>query len=432
MPDHDLPRANWDDDMRSPAGQDRPWPGLSADEKSESLNSDLLSFRPPLDVQRDVVLHDGANAEFHRIEDGHGPVNLDFYPVHIERLPSLNGREMTPEDFVDYARRTLDDFLDDDVAKFSFYDKESLEKWASDDPLGAIMRFDIRPAGWNLNAGIEGGSVALTAQTPLSWTFSTVRTDEDHGHPVSGNREWGLAPQEDGSYVFYARGADRPTGVVDSLVFVEVFEGADDLWTGMQARVADWVNEHGGSATVMPRTWERHSWDSVEEDFFTPVTPWLDREDFLATLELPPDECTAESAQPGIDPNDAVEEEFCPLEKPQAEQPPDPALVEDVAPLECVVSPPEEEHPSLEPRVPPVPSGAFDSPVELPDWLTPTLPSGGSTVAAASGDQGDDEACYPVAGDGSGQPDPDAAQDEAYPLPEPEEAPACEGDPDGE
>jgi hypothetical protein len=86
--------------------------------------------------------------------------------------------------------------------------------------------------------------------------------------------------------------------------------------------------------------------------------------------------------------------------------------------------------------------GAGDSPQELLEKIEqneaskaeaerePSSPS--ASDSAASGDQGDDAACYPVAGDGSGLPDPVAAQDEAYPLPEPEEAPACEGEPDGE
>ena len=60
----------------------------------------------------------------------------------------------------------------------------------------------------------------------------------------------------------------------------------------------------------------------------------------------------------------------------------------------------------------------------------PSSPS--ASDAAAAGDQGDDAACYPVAGDGLEQPDPDAAQDEAYPLPDAAEAPTCEAGPDGE
>jgi hypothetical protein len=86
--------------------------------------------------------------------------------------------------------------------------------------------------------------------------------------------------------------------------------------------------------------------------------------------------------------------------------------------------------------------GAGDSPQELLEKVEqieaskaeakrePSSPP--ASDSAASGDQGDDAACYPVAGDGSEQADADAAQDEDYPLPDAEEAPAYEGEPDGE
>ncbi len=307
MPGYVVARANWSDELRSPP----PWPGpggglpLSpgeilndqelkdsedhryevwgggrgrprhdADPATAGLNADLVIFQPSL---QELPL--SAEAWLHRIEDARGPINLDFYPVYIERLPVLNGREMKPTEFLDLVRGHLGDFIDKDVARFTFYDKRSLKQWASPDPIGAVMRFDIGSASWNLNAGIEGASVVVTRATDLSWTFSTVHTEEDHGHPVSGNREFGLATQADGSYVLYTRGADRATSWIDSVLAVDVFGGADACWISFQRGATDWVNEHGGTATVGERVWERHDWDEVAEAAATDdVGPGFDME----------------------------------------------------------------------------------------------------------------------------------------------------------
>jgi len=61
--------------------------------------ADLISFRPPEAIQ--LALNDRfktlgvPSRVVHAIEDAFGPINLDFYPVRVEAMPSSGGVTMT-------------------------------------------------------------------------------------------------------------------------------------------------------------------------------------------------------------------------------------------------------------------------------------------------------------------------------------------------
>jgi hypothetical protein len=96
-----LPLAGWRDDLR-PA-------------EAARLNADLVSFRPPLSDQLEV---ESSSGFFQRLENGIGPINLDFYPVYVERRPYMGGRQLTATELVEYMRNHLDDFIDPELGRF--------------------------------------------------------------------------------------------------------------------------------------------------------------------------------------------------------------------------------------------------------------------------------------------------------------------------
>ncbi|WP_447641689.1 MULTISPECIES: hypothetical protein [Chitinophagaceae] len=75
----------------------------------------------------------------------------------------------------------------------------------------------------------------------------------NRNYPVSGNREFGFNTNPDGSYTFYTRGVDRLTdfsGDVFQKLFQLPFNSADALWNSFQNKIKDFVNSHGGCASI--------------------------------------------------------------------------------------------------------------------------------------------------------------------------------------
>lgn len=59
------------------------------------------------------------------------------------------------------------------------------------------------------------------------WRFSTIYAPRSAGHPVSGNREFGImdVQNSDESFIFYTKGADRPADFFsDALDFITFFK----------------------------------------------------------------------------------------------------------------------------------------------------------------------------------------------------------------
>jgi hypothetical protein len=242
--------------------------------ESNALNADLVSFRPSLEVQQ-RALGRGIDIAFHRIENGHGPVNLDYYPITVTALPTIDGHRLSASELLEYVRTHLPDFFDHSLATFHAYGTLDQQLWNSPSPTGAVMQWDMQPSWWNLYTGIDDGSVVVSESKPDHWIFSTVHSSGDFDHPVSGNREFGYTPQSDGTYVFYTRAADRATGHLDSLLSKVVFRGGEHLWQSFATFLADWINHHAGTAIVDVPLSERHDWDAVASSFHHPTHEWL-------------------------------------------------------------------------------------------------------------------------------------------------------------
>ena len=243
---------------------------------------DLVSFRPPVILQQEVSSKGTYpdNWYFHRIEDAASEnLNLDNYPIYVKTLPTIDGQLMSPAAFVKYVRMNLNSIVDTSYAKFAPYDEAGQEaKWNSNNPLGAVLSIKLWPNVTDISP--DDGSVMVTATTDLSWTFSTLWTTKDKGHPVSGNRQFGLKRASDGNWFFFTRGADRPTSCTDGLLGGKLaFFFGVKLWRSLQTGIVKLVNDHAGQAEVSPATSTRVRWADVKS-LHTPTGAWTE---FLLT-----------------------------------------------------------------------------------------------------------------------------------------------------
>jgi hypothetical protein len=194
-------------------------------------------------------------------------VNCDYFPVHISVLPTLNGTQMTVPQLMEYFRLNMNSFVDNSIATFEGYNDgwflNDVSRWNSSNPLGALVHLNM----------LDNGTVIVAQNYSNSdnagFLVKTLRSPLDVDHPVSGNRTWKIDPDPvNGGFTFYTRAVDRVTGFFPNLVnnmFVH-FSVPDDLWESMQTKMANFINTHGGSATVGSSFIARPRW-SVVKDF---------------------------------------------------------------------------------------------------------------------------------------------------------------------
>ncbi|HNK16553.1 MAG TPA: RHS repeat-associated core domain-containing protein, partial [Nitrospira sp.] len=185
------------------------------------------------------------------VENARGTqLNLDYYSVNIDKLPSVDGKQVSEEQFLASLRDNLGQVLPDGTAFQKMTEGEGF--------VGDLYQFSIM-------GGTERFQVSLSEDVPGErWRFSTVWSS-DFGvwsHPVSGTREFGLT-RDDEHITFYTRGVDVTTGVLDPPGLV--FAGAERTWSTMQAKLVDQVNESGGQASVGSRLSARFGFSRAED-----------------------------------------------------------------------------------------------------------------------------------------------------------------------
>jgi hypothetical protein len=237
--------------------------------------SNLMSLRPPAAMQRALRTRFGAGLldwTGHRLESGQGDINLDYYPVRVTKLPVLSGTPIHANQLLNIIRKTISSRVDPARAQFSAYD-DAVDGpvWTSDSPFGAVVHIHIPAFG----PMFDDGSVVVSAHDTQRWVFSTLWTPRDHGHPVSGNREFGFFQNQDGSYTFYTRGADRTTGALDYAASPMVFAGADALWQSLQDGIVAYVTSNGGEAAKEARLSVRYPWPEVSAIYWRPIEDWI-------------------------------------------------------------------------------------------------------------------------------------------------------------
>jgi hypothetical protein len=229
---------------------------------------DLLRFRPP---QQIVSALSARNMRVQVFEEATGPdVNLDYYPILVTKLPSVNGQQLTGEQLMRTIRMGIAGqnpiFLDGSLSTFEPYDADDNTKWTSANPLGSVLFIDV--------AGPDNAAVVMTAFQDESWRFSTATTPRTGQHPVTGNREFAFVETTPGSYKYYTRGADRSSGYLESQAAVDeslTYAKGDQLWRSFQQRVAAWVAAHDGVAKVQARHSQRYRWAYVRSVLKLPM-----------------------------------------------------------------------------------------------------------------------------------------------------------------
>jgi RHS repeat-associated protein len=192
------------------------------------------------------------------IENAQGPgLNLDYYSVTIDKLPD---GYTSPTELLNYMRKNFSDFKKNGGSNFEEYSSSEGKIFQSKNPVSALMRFEVYQGGVN----IDDLTVITSDAKSNYWVFTPVASLFDSYHPVSGNRQFGIIENDNGSFTFYTRGADRPTNVVDALVAPVIFSGAHKLWTAVMNNVSDFVNKNGGSAKINPSISKRIYWDEYK------------------------------------------------------------------------------------------------------------------------------------------------------------------------
>lgn len=236
---------------------------------------ELIKFSPPQSVKDKIQKLDNqsllTNYNIQYLEHASGAaINLDYFPVTINSLPKnpATGIKFTPTQFLNYVRLNINNFVDTNISRFSpttlttGYNESQI--WNSSNPLGAIIHIDIpQPAG--------DASVICSVSDSNHWVFTTIEVPygifqgQDGIHPVSGNREFGLIQNSNGTYTFYTRGVDRMTDGFESsasensTIFVDPFANPDKLWNSLKTKVANFVQNNGGSS-VTPTTSQNVIW----------------------------------------------------------------------------------------------------------------------------------------------------------------------------
>ncbi|KOS06711.1 hypothetical protein AM493_12225 [Flavobacterium akiainvivens] len=251
---------------------------LSNDDIQEWLN--LIQFAPPQSVVNKINSLDQQNFgdyNIQYIQGARGAIcNMDYFPVKISVFPTnpQTGQPFTPFQFLNYVRTNLNNFVDTTISSFfpsTITGYNEAQIWNSSNPVNAIIHINISGAAGD-------GSVICSKSTGTTWMFTTIEvpwksTDEFDGiHPVSGNREFGLMANSDGTYTFYTRGADRMTDSLESLmaennIVQDVFEKPDLLWNSLRSNIYYYVENNNGSAdpiSTTPSIIHRPAWNEVK------------------------------------------------------------------------------------------------------------------------------------------------------------------------
>lgn len=245
-----------------PCGELPKWQDVATHQVPQSVKTKLQNIKNQTSWWSNwqiTDLDDGASAR----------INMDVFPIHINSLPNKpnSTQKYTPEEFFNFFRLNLNLFAE----KFtpivdSYYGINDYALWNSSNPLGALIHIEIP---------IDNGTVVCSGFGPKAWVFSTIKAPMSMGydgiHPVAGNRLFGyyVDPSDNTMYV-YTRGVDRVSQVATSfpnlanyLIEVAAFQGADQLWKGMQDKLTKYINDREGNANKIPETTYRTNYSKV-------------------------------------------------------------------------------------------------------------------------------------------------------------------------
>ena len=242
----------------------------------------------------------GAGYNHQPITDGNVPLaNIDYYGVEVTNYPDFNNdgnpdseAEMYQafrEKFTDLASGEADDFQfscdtnfdgdidSDDTGSISWdfvpvTTQDGID-FISNNPISSILLIEADASGLGTLAA-DDGAVIVTHFNSNDWTIATIYTDNNGSQPFSGNRQWGWLINQNGNFEFFTRAVD----VANISTLINIFSPADTecqqdtyynvaeaTWENMQQEIAQWINNNGGQAVVIPKTAVRVDKEKIEE-----------------------------------------------------------------------------------------------------------------------------------------------------------------------
>ncbi len=233
------------------------------------------------------------------ITDGNVPLaNIDYYGVEVSTNPDFNNdgtqdseAEMYQafrEKFTDLASGEKDDFQfscdipgnatntgDIEWEFIPFSTQDGLD-FVSSGPIASILLIEADASGVLPTIATDDGAIIVSDFTNNDWTISTITTANNGTQPFSGNRQWGWIINEYGNFEFYTRAVDAANiskllnvlslgGATTECQQDTYYDIAEATWQNMQDEIAEWVNNHGGQATVIPSTAVRVDKEKIEE-----------------------------------------------------------------------------------------------------------------------------------------------------------------------
>ena len=216
----------------------------------------LLLMKVPDDIVKALSARK-MRVQYAHNESYSNDLNIDLYPVRINRFPLYQGARMTPERLISYIRLNINTLIDTSISRFSPYGPVDIPRLASNNPVGAVLRITIRP---------DNAAVVVSSATPTGWTFTTIETPTTGNHPVSGHRNFFIAKRED-VYYFFNKGLDMTSSGIAGLglpVGGEIgYRMADKLFLSLQKGLTNFINANGGDAKAEQRYSRRIAWRFV-------------------------------------------------------------------------------------------------------------------------------------------------------------------------
>ncbi|MFM2394655.1 MAG: hypothetical protein RLZZ546_2637 [Bacteroidota bacterium] len=197
-------------------------------------------------------------------------VNMDFFGIKITQFPFKPGTStrFTPNEFFSYLQNKFAtiDFMGEGNAcytaptilppgpakggQFEALNSAEAANWIDGTPITSVFTIEMAD---------EGNVICTKFANNSSWVFSTLNAPGwleggswDGYHPVSGNRQFGIIPNPDGSFTFYTSGVDRLTSwwhrITDATV-IDAFTEADNLWKCFLDQIKEFVESNNGSVS---------------------------------------------------------------------------------------------------------------------------------------------------------------------------------------
>jgi N-acetyl-anhydromuramyl-L-alanine amidase AmpD len=208
---------------------------------------DLFTWWPAAALVKEI---EGRGFTIQKMSEAVGDLNLDFYKIKITTFPSGWDAPKLLNSFI----RNINNFINTSNTEFIPYEDVDEKRLTSTNPLGTVFYLDI--------AGPDNAAVVISDVKPQFYAVTTINTPRSGDHPVSGHRQFGYIVEQ-GVTTFYTRGADRATLGFPGTE-TAIFTGGEWLWQSFQEKLAEFINDNGGTAEIIEPFSERFNPSAIK------------------------------------------------------------------------------------------------------------------------------------------------------------------------